>query len=272
MTSAFGTFPTCRSGLSERAQRGRNQSIRTRTRARFCLQSSSRCGLQLWGIAVRVSADRDFSAVARSVFNRCKGKSMTAGFTVLGYLLAAAARVSFVFQQAVNANLRADIGSVWWTGFVSYLSGTLVTLAVAIAMRDPLPSWSAVQRSHWISWSGGLFGAIYIAISIVLLPRLGAAVVIALIVAGQMIGSLVFDHFGLLGVPVHEVDPLRLIGAALIIAGVVLIRFWTPDVTLGPSWCGSWWITRSCCLCLRGQPVPRRAVGPDLVHPCWLHR
>ncbi|MGH9647341.1 MAG: DMT family transporter, partial [Bryobacteraceae bacterium] len=58
-----------------------------------------------------------------------------------------------------------------------------------------------------------------------LLPRLGAATVIALIVAGQMIGSLAFDHFGLLGVPVHPANMVRLTGAALLVAGAILIRF-----------------------------------------------
>ena len=149
---------------------------------------------------------------------------MTASFVNIAYLLAVGAGLSFVFQQAVNANLRAEIGSLWWAGFISYLGGTLATLAVAIALRQPWPSMQTIQRSHWMSWSGGLFGAIYIGISILLIPRLGAALVIALIVAGQMIGSLAFDHFGILGVPVHSLSLSRLLGAVLLVLGVVLIR------------------------------------------------
>jgi transporter family-2 protein len=149
---------------------------------------------------------------------------MPAGFVTIAYLLAVGAGLSFVFQQAVNANLRAEIGSPWWAGFISYLGGTLAMLAVALALREPWPSIQIIQRSHWISWSGGLFGAVYIAVSILLIPRLGAAMVIALIVAGQMIGSLAFDHFGLLGVPVHSLSLARLLGAALLVVGVILIR------------------------------------------------
>jgi transporter family-2 protein len=149
---------------------------------------------------------------------------MPASFTLVAYLLAVGAGVSFVFQQAVNANLRAEIGSAWWAGFVSYLGGTIVMLAVAVVLKEPGLSKQMFERSHAISWTGGIFGAIYIAISIFLVPRLGAAVVIALIVAGQMIGSLAFDHFGLLGVPVHPASAIRLLGAVLLIAGVALIR------------------------------------------------
>ena len=149
---------------------------------------------------------------------------MTASFVNIAWLLAVGAGLSFVFQQAVNANLRVEIGSPWWAGFVSYLGGTLAMLAVAIALREPWPSMQAIGRSNWMSWSGGLFGAVYIGISILLIPRLGAALVIALIVAGQMIGALAFDHFGILGVPVHSLSLPRLLGAALLVLGAVLIR------------------------------------------------
>jgi transporter family-2 protein len=75
-----------------------------------------------------------------------------------------------------------------------------------------------------MSWTGGIFGAIYIAISILLLPRLGAAMVVALIVLGQMMGALAFDHFALLGVPENPISVWRIAGAILVLAGVVLIR------------------------------------------------
>jgi bacterial/archaeal transporter family-2 protein len=147
------------------------------------------------------------------------------GLFAVSYLIAFAAGVSFVFQQAVNANLRVEIGSPWWAGFVSYLGGTIIMLIAALALREPIPDVTVAARSQGISWTGGLFGAIYIAISILLLPRLGAASVIALIVAGQMIGSLAFDHFGLFGLTVHHITAPRVAGALFLLTGVVLVRY-----------------------------------------------
>jgi transporter family-2 protein len=140
---------------------------------------------------------------------------------IWGYLLALGAGVSFVFQQAVNSNLREEVGSPWWAGFISYAGGTLSMLLVALILREPLP---APERFNWFSWTGGIFGAVYIAVSIILLPRLGAATVIALLVAGQMVGSLAFDHFGFL-VPLHQLTMPRLLGAGFLVAGVTLIRW-----------------------------------------------
>lgn len=150
---------------------------------------------------------------------------MSSLFSFLGLaLLAAGAGVSFVIQQAVNANLRAALGSAAWAGFVSYFGGTLCMLALALAMREPLPSTLAAARTNGWDWSGGFFGTIYIAISILLVPRLGTAAFVALLVTGQMLSSLAFDHYGLLGLAQHSVNSLRVLGAVLLVGGVILIR------------------------------------------------
>lgn len=70
-----------------------------------------------------------------------------------------------------------------------------------------------------VAWSGGLFGAIYIAISIVLVPRIGTMSFVALLVAGQMLCFLIFDHYGLFGVPEHPIDMGRMLRAVLLVAG-----------------------------------------------------
>jgi bacterial/archaeal transporter family-2 protein len=139
-------------------------------------------------------------------------------------LMAIAAGVSFVMQQAANASLRTAIGSAAWAGFASYFGGTLCMLALAGALRETPPSTAAIAQSQWWAWSGGFFGAIYIAVSILLVPRLGTATFIALLIAGQMLASIIFDHFGLFGLPQRMADIPRLLGALLLVGGVVLTR------------------------------------------------
>ena len=57
-----------------------------------------------------------------------------------------------------------------------------------------------------------------------LIPRLGAATVLALLIAGQLLSAIAFDHFGLFGLERHPIDLGRMAGAALLIGGVLLIR------------------------------------------------
>ena len=132
------------------------------------------------------------------------------GFSLLGI----GAGVSFVVQQALNADLRGCLGSASWAAFISYFGGVITMLVVLLVMREPWLSPAAVTTSSWWLWTGGFFGAIYIVVAVVLLPRLGAATVVALIVTGQMLSSLAFDQFGLLGIIQHPVSILRLAGSA----------------------------------------------------------
>lgn len=139
-------------------------------------------------------------------------------------LFAMVAGSSVVVQQVLNANLRAVLGSAAWSGVVSYAVGVACMMLFALALRDPLPSLATVARIPWWGWSGGVFGAFFVGLAIVLVPQLGAAPFIALLVTGQMLAALTFDHFGWLGLVQRPLDPMRLFGVALLIGGVVLIR------------------------------------------------
>lgn len=143
---------------------------------------------------------------------------------IISAALSVAAGAGLVLQQALNADLRVSLNSAAWAGFISYIGGTLCMIVLILLMRDGIPSAAAVARSNWFSWTGGFFGAVYIALGILLLQQLGAATFISLLVAGQMLGSLLFDHYGLFGIPQHPADLTRIAGAAFLVAGVALIR------------------------------------------------
>ena len=143
---------------------------------------------------------------------------------LLPAFLAIAAGVSVVIQQALNANLRSALHSAAWSGFISYAVGLACMALLVLAFRDPIPAATLATRIPWWAWSGGAFGAIFIGLGIFLVPQIGAATFIALVITGQMFASVAFDHFGWLGLTQRPVDAPRLIGVALLIGGVVLIR------------------------------------------------
>jgi bacterial/archaeal transporter family-2 protein len=153
---------------------------------------------------------------------------VTPMFSTVQWLVLAAlgliAGLSFVMQQIVNTNLKSGLGSPLWAAFVSYAGGTLLVALLLLAMQQGLPSRQAIAGTSWPSWLGGAFGLVYVLASIALLPRVGAATSIALIVAGQMLTSVTFDHFGLMGLTKHPIGTVRVIGALMLLAGVVLIR------------------------------------------------
>jgi bacterial/archaeal transporter family-2 protein len=140
------------------------------------------------------------------------------------YALALGGGVSVATQQVLNGSLRTAIGSPAWAGLVSYAGGLVTMIVAVIALREQAPSWKTIVDVPWYAWSGGVFGGIFILLAIVLLPSLGAATLFALVIAGQVLAAITLDHFGAFGLAPHPISIARLAGAALLIAGVVLIR------------------------------------------------
>jgi transporter family-2 protein len=144
---------------------------------------------------------------------------------VWAYLLFAfAAGAALPFQAGINAELAQWLHSPVRAAFVSFVVGTLLLVVAAALVFKPLPSWSRFGDVPWWVWLGGALGAFYVAGSIVAAPRLGAATLIALIVAGQGLASLVVDHFGWVGFEPKHVSAGRLAGMALVGVGVALVR------------------------------------------------
>jgi transporter family-2 protein len=142
--------------------------------------------------------------------------------TVL-YALALAAGLSLTVQVGVNSTLRNTLGSPAMATLAGFLTGTVAIILFLLLTRAPWPTKAAVLSAPLWAWLGGLLGAFYVASSIVVGPRLGAAALLALSVFGQLAASLVVDHYGWLGFSHHPLTVVRLIGAALLFGGVLLI-------------------------------------------------
>lgn len=79
---------------------------------------------------------------------------------VLPALLSVTAGVSVLIQQVLNANLRTELNSAVWSGFMSYFLGVVCMVLLAVVLRDPVPSVTVMARVPWWAWSGGVFGAV----------------------------------------------------------------------------------------------------------------
>jgi bacterial/archaeal transporter family-2 protein len=139
-------------------------------------------------------------------------------------LLALAAGAMMPTQAATNDKMAVAVGSPIMSAFISFLVGTVALFVYLLIAGVSFGTLASAKEAPAIAWIGGLLGAFFVAAAVTLVPRLGVAMTFSLIVAGQMIVTLVIDHFGLLGMPVKEVSLARIGGVVLIAAGVVLIR------------------------------------------------
>lgn len=127
-------------------------------------------------------------------------------------------------QAGINGALARKTGSPMFAATVSFLIGSLFLLAIVPLVGGALPKWADVRETPWWVWGGGLVGAVYVVLVIMAVQKVGASSLIVCVVAGQMIASLIIDHFGLIGFPEVAVNGKRLVGSALLIAGVLLVR------------------------------------------------
>lgn len=138
------------------------------------------------------------------------------------HLFAILVGAGLTIQVGMNATVRLTLGSPVIATIVNFGVGLAALVLLAVATGARVVPGSAASVPTW-AWFGGLLGAAYVAATTVLGPKLGAAALLALTLAGQMVAALLVDHYGVIGFPQNPVTPARLAGAALLVAGVLLI-------------------------------------------------
>jgi transporter family-2 protein len=127
-------------------------------------------------------------------------------------------------QAGVNARLRGFLGDPLLASLVSFVVGTVALAIVILATRTPLPTLAMAQAAPWWTWLGGTLGAFFVAVTVILAFKLGATGLMAWIIAGQLVGSVLLDHTGAIGFAVREVSWQRMAGVALLMAGAMLVN------------------------------------------------
>src|SRR3982751_6682494 len=124
-------------------------------------------------------------------------------------------------QAPTNAMLARAGGSPVLAALISFAVGTL-TLLFAWLGSGNRPAPASFAGLPWYAWLGGMYGAVYVAIAAYAAPKIGLASLITIGIAGQIATALLLDHFGVLGLPRDPISIGRVLGALLVVAGVVL--------------------------------------------------
>lgn len=146
------------------------------------------------------------------------------GWTLLGLIAGAVLPI----QGAINGRLRADLKEPLAVGLFSFTVATVTILIVLLVLiatrRTPAPKLRNLKSVPWWGWLGGACAAVYVIATFMLIPHIGAATTIALTVTGQQLASALIDHFGLFRLPKRPLNPARLSGLGLLVAGSLLIQ------------------------------------------------
>ena len=99
--------------------------------------------------------------------------------TNLYILFAIAAGAGVAAQAIINARLRFVLGAPVWAAITQFVVGLALLCLLAAVTRPTLPTAADAGRAPWWMWTGGLFGATFIIMSVVATPKLGTALMLA---------------------------------------------------------------------------------------------
>lgn len=146
---------------------------------------------------------------------------MSGGTLALLALLAAGAGLAT--QAPINAALSQSVGSAPVAACINFLVGFVFLLAVCAA-RGIGPTTGFLTATPPWAWIGGTFGATYILALTWSVPQVGALTAAAATILAQLVVALLLDRVGAFGLPVQEITWTRILGAVLILGGLLLTR------------------------------------------------
>lgn len=141
-------------------------------------------------------------------------------------IIALAAGVALASQSAINTQLaKAMSGEAVIATFISFAVGTIVLFFIAWVKTDLWGNLSAIPSQPWWKLIGGVLGAIVVFTTVLLAPKLGITAMLFFIIVGQLITATTIDHFGLIGMPIREVNITKFIGLIIVAFGLVFYFF-----------------------------------------------
>lgn len=139
-------------------------------------------------------------------------------------ILAVLAGMAMPTQATVNSKLAGYTANPIAAAFISFAVGTVALFVYMLLTGVPLSSLTTAKDAPLVAWIGGFLGAFFVSVMALVVPKIGVALAFSLAIGGQMLVTLLIDHFGWLGVPEKPLNLWRVLGAALITVGVILIR------------------------------------------------
>jgi len=126
-------------------------------------------------------------------------------------------------QAGLNAKLGKTVESPVYASMLSFVIGTLGLITYILITKQSM-SWAGVREAPAHVWIGGLLGAFYVTVIILAFPKLGPGLTFGLVVAGQMIISIVLEHFNILVAQQNSISFMKVLGVLLVVVGVIIIR------------------------------------------------
>jgi transporter family-2 protein len=142
---------------------------------------------------------------------------------LLQMLIAIATGAANPFQSGTNAELNKELGQPIWACVTVYAIGLVGMLAIALAIREPIPAMGKLGGTKWWAWAGGLISIGPTMAGLMLAQKMGSGIFTGVSITAALVTSVVLDHFGLVGLERHPATIARIAGCGLMVSGLWLV-------------------------------------------------
>ena len=155
-------------------------------------------------------------------------------------LFGLAGGIGMPMQTSINAQLGKRVGSPFTAAMINFMVGWVALLIITLCWEHTLrmPFGAIADAPPWVCF-GGAFAVVFVTGNILLMPRLGGVQTVILPALGQIIMGTLIDTFGWFDSAQRAMSPLRILGVALVVFGVIVVITFKSggfkEVVKGPS-------------------------------------
>jgi transporter family-2 protein len=127
-------------------------------------------------------------------------------------------------QGALNAHLGKSLNHPLQATFISFFGAIVVLVFLLILLSPSLPSIADLKSTPAIYYTGGIYGVVFVTAILTLTPRIGIANTVVATIVGQLIVSVILDHFGVFGLQRIPLSGLRMAGCVGLVISLYLVQ------------------------------------------------
>lgn len=142
---------------------------------------------------------------------------------VIWIILAFVAGAFLPMQAGMNNKLAKTGGSPVHASMISFAIGVLALVAYIFLTSQNI-SWKGIREAPTYAWAGGILGAFYVTVIVLAFPKIGPGLTFGLVVTGQLLISMLMEHFQIMGAQPQSISVGRIIGLVLIVGGVIMMK------------------------------------------------
>lgn len=143
---------------------------------------------------------------------------MIFGFVILAIIIGC----MMPLQAGLNAELTRILRHPFLGAFISLTTGAIL-VSLLVITNSGFHQLKRLPEVPPHLYLGGVLGAIFVGSSLFLIPKMGATAMIGAFMTGQLLGSVLMDHFGVLGLTPQPINMTRIFGVILLFAGLLLV-------------------------------------------------